>query len=160
MKVFKKRICAVFVDSFVFGLIIASLQLLIPNITVDRSPIFYLLLLFPFFMRDFIFKGASIGKKLLGIRIYDKNWESPSFSVLLKRSFLTTFVGYFMCFKIKFVDGSIIDIIDLERDKLGTRVVDKKILKEIKKQVELLDGEYTENMSKLYDGYVLNLYLK
>ena len=160
MKILKKRAFACAIDSFILGSIIATIQLVIPNLLIGKSDIFNLLIIFPFFCRDFTFKGASIGKKMLGIRVYDKNWKSPSFSSLLKRSILTYTIGFLIFCKARFIDGSIIDLIDWERDKIGTRVVDNKVFAKLSEEAKQLDGDYAENMSKLYDEYVRTLYLK
>jgi len=159
MKIIKKRVLASLIDAFIFGAIVASIQLLIPNLLVNRG-LLLIFLFIPFFSRDFVFRNASIGKKLLGIAIYDNDWRRPRLEVLLKRSFLTATVGYYLLFKAKFTGGNILAIIDFEREKIGTRVIDKKVYKELEIIAKAKKGEYKSNINELYNEYLRNLYLK
>ena len=109
--------------------------------------------------RDLIFRNASIGKKILGIAVYDNDWQPPRFHVLLKRSFLTGTVGFILWWKLKFIDGDIITLFDIERDKLGTRVIDRKIYKELEITAKNMEGDFAQNMNELYNAYLRDLYL-
>lgn len=158
MKILKKRKIACVIDSFIFGFIIAGLQLIIEDLTMNRSIVFYALMFSPLFLRDCLFKGASIGKKILGIRIYNDDWKSPTFLKLLKRSFLTTNYGWMLWWQSKFTEKCFSDIIEWEHEKIGTRVVDNKVFKQLSEQAKTLDGEWEKNMSKLYGEYISKMY--
>ena len=160
MKILKKRKIAFVIDSFIFGFIIAGLQLIIEDLTVDRSIVFFALMFSPLFLRDYLFKGASIGKKILGIRIYNDDWKSPTFLKLLKRSFLTTSYGWMLWWKSKFIEECFSDIIEWEREKFGTRVVDNKVFKRLSEKAKLCEGRWEDNMSKIYDEYIMCVYFK
>ena len=69
MKIITKRKFALFIDSFIFGSIIAVFQLFIPDLLLNKG-IMVGFILIPFFVKDIVFKNASIGKKFLGICIY------------------------------------------------------------------------------------------
>lgn len=158
MRILKKRGLACLFDSFVLCIAIVSLQLLLKNAL--NSKILMILMFIPFFNRDILFKNASLGKFLFGIAIYDKSWKQPSFRLLFIRSVVVNTVGYFLLWKAIFIDGDFISIIDFERDKFGTRVVDRKVLKRLKEEAKHGECSYSENLTKLYDEYIRNLYCK
>ena len=159
MKVLKKRAIAAIIDVFILGLIIGFLQFLNPNLFDGRG---YLLILFiiPLFLRDIFFKNASLGKVLCRIAIYDSDWKAPSLLLLIKRSFLTATIGYGIFMKSKFIDGGVVSLFDWERDTLGTRVIDKRIYKEIEIIAKNRNGDFAKNMTELYNEYLRSLYLK
>ena len=159
MKIFKKRSIAFLIDGFVFGAILVFCQELF-NKYWGYLRNWDLLLIFLFFLRDFVFRNASLGKKILGLAVYDNNWQSPKLSVLVKRSFLTATVGYALTWKAKFVNGDFISIFDWEREKLGTRVIDKKVYRELESIAKNQNGEFAKNMTELYNQYLRGLYLK
>lgn len=159
MKIIKKRVLALLVDSFILGSIIAILQLIFPDLFLDN--VFWAcLIVVPFVCRDFVFRNASIGKKLFGIAIYDKNWKKPTFILLLKRSFLTATVGYVLAWKYRFIDGNTLLLIDWERETLGTMVIDKKVYNELSFTAEQNSGDFAKNMTELYNEYLRRLYSK
>ena len=156
MKIFKKRFIAFVIDLLILGCLIFILK---QFVTIRKNSFEYAALFLPLFFRDFIFKGASIGKAIVGIRIYGKEWESPSFFLLLKRSVLTSFfVVRALLHDGKILGSDVVFVYYLERDKLGTKVIDKKVFKRINSEARLLSGSYIENMNKLYDDYMKSLY--
>ena len=166
MKTYKKEGIADAIDNLTYALIVCSLIYFIPFLQ-GRDLLFYFLLITqPIEMKDFIFKGASIGKKIMGIRIYNENWKSPSYSILYRRS---CYIG-----GLRFVknrpqgrrwygladDVTILDIINIEREKFGTRLVDNKVFKRISAEAKLKEGRWEDNMSKMYDEYIMCVYSK
>ena len=158
MKILKKRAFALLIDSFIFGSIIAIIQLVVPDLLKGRG-LLLILLFIPLFFRDIVFRNASIGKKLLGISIYNDNWEKPDMLHLARRSFFSLTFLYVMTFKCKFTDGEYISIFDLEREKLKTRVIDNNVYNELKAKAEGANGDYAKNMTELYNEYLRGLYL-
>ena len=157
MKILKKRAIAAFIDSFLFGSAVAACQLAIPDL-LDGKGLLLILLFIPFFCRDFLFLNASIGKKIMGIAIYDRKFERPKLFTLFKRSFLTATVGFALLYKAKFVDGSIIGLFDFEREKTGTFVIDKKVYKKLEAQASEQNSDFAKNMTELYNAYLRDAY--
>ena len=147
------------IDSFLFAIPIACLQIIFPDFLSGKG-LLLIILFIPLFMRDVVFKNASIGKKLMGICIYDKEWKKPSFKKLVTRSFCTATVVFAMMYKAIFADGNFLLPIDWELNKLGTRVIDKKVFKKLNETAKNMNGSYEKNMSELYVAYLRDLYLK
>lgn len=160
MKIFKKRGIAILIDSFLYAPILVMCDKLLELLGFDNIGSWGLLLMIPFLFKDLIFRNASIGKKIMGIVIYDNNWKSPSIPKMLKRSILMYTVGYCLFFKYKFIDGKIISLFDWEKNVLETRVIDKKVFKKLEAIVKNQGGEYAKNMNELYNQYLRELYLK
>lgn len=157
MKIIKKRALAILIDSFIMGTFFVIFQELTKLFEFSIGN-WDLLLLIPFFCRDFTFRNASIGKKILGIAVYDEKWKYPSLKKIFVRSIVISTAGYVIFFKFKFIDGNLIQFLDWERDKLGTRVVDKKVFKILSQESESYGGDFSKNMTELYHEYLRNLY--
>lgn len=157
MTIIQKRGIALLIDNFVFGSIIAAIQLAIPDLLVQKTPVLILMFI-PLFLRDWLFRNASLGKKIMRIAIFDNNWKPPSLLTLFKRSILTGTVVYVMLCKYKFIDGNSIYVIDWERDNIGTRVIDLDVYQELDAEAKRSNGDYAENMTKLYNAYLRNVY--
>jgi hypothetical protein len=157
MKIIKKRALAALIDSFIMGTFFVIFQELTKLFEFSIGN-WDLLLLIPFFCRDFTFRNASIGKKILGIAVYDEKWKYPSLKKIFVRSIVISTAGYVIFFKFKFIDGNLIQFLDWERDKLGTRVVDKKVFKRLSQESESYGGDFSKNMTELYHEYLRNLY--
>jgi len=98
-------VIAILIDGFVFGAFYTLLKdFIIPDPFFDLGIISYLILFLPLFCKDMLFRNASLGKKIMGISIFDRNWKKPSFPLLFKRAFLTLTVGYMICCKSIFVE--------------------------------------------------------
>ena len=157
MKIIKKRALAILIDSFIMGTFFVIFQELTKLFEFSIGN-WDLLLLIPFFCRDFTFRNASIGKKILGIAVYDEKWQYPSLKKIFVRSIVISTVGYVIFFKFKFIDGNIIQFLDWERDKLGARVIDKKVFRRLSQEAENQGGDFRKNMTELYHEYLRNLY--
>ena len=51
-------------------------------------------------------------------------------------------------------------IINTEREKFGTRVIDKKNFLRFSEKAKALPGRWQDNMCRLYDEYLFKLYAK
>lgn len=159
MKIFKKRVLALAIDTILLSLFVVGMQQLLLNLSLARSGS-VILLLIPFIFRDLVFRNASIGKKILGLAVYDKNWRKPKCGVLILRSFSSMTIEYgILMYKSKPFKRGIISIFDWEREKLGTRVIDKKIFKELESKAKNQSGYFEDNMTELYNEYLRSLYL-
>ena len=163
MKIFEKRVIAILIDGFVFGAIYTLFkEMVIPKQFFDLGLIFHLILFFPLFCKDLLFKNASLGKKIVGIEIFDRNWEKPKGYVLIKRTFLMLTVGYVKCYKSLFIDKDNfrIQVFDYERETLGTYVIDKELFSKLSKEAKETTGKFKTNMTDLYLAYMRNDYIK
>ena len=159
MKILKKRAIACLIDSFLFGIILVLFSELLKSWGVRFNNV-ELILFIPFFMRDIMFRNASIGKRMLGISVYDTDWKKPKLSHLMKRSFFMMGVGYVIYWKSKLTDGNAIDVVDYERETLNSYVIDNKVYKKLADRAGQMDGDFSTNMSCLYNEYLRNLYMK
>ena len=159
MKVLKKRGLAYFFD-FIFVMFIAVGIQSLANYLFDGKVQIQIPLIILFFIRDYLFKNASLGKIIFGLRIYTTKWEKPDFLLLLKRSFFVSTIGYVVLRKAKFVDGNMIAFFDYERDYFGTFVIDKKIYQKLKVEAESMTGDFAQNMTELYNRYLRSIYIK
>lgn len=157
MKILKKRIWALVFDSAIIGTIISSYQLLVPAFEY-KIKIEILLLLVLCSFKDFSFGNASIGKKIMGISIYTIHWEEPRYSRLIKRAAVMMSMGNVLYWKFKRLEGNTAAIIDWERDKLKTVVIDNEIFKKLSEEAKSLNGNYADNMTKLYAKYITEIY--
>ena len=161
MKILKKRIIAHAIDVFMLSFGIAGIQFfLAPDLFSNgRAPLLILFML-PLGFRDFVFRNASIGKKIVGICVFDKDFNVPSFKTLFIRGFYGTTVEYLMFSKAMHLDGEYISLFDWERDKIGTFVIDKKVFAELSEIAKKQEGNYSKNMRDLYNEYIRHTYLK
>ena len=161
MKILTKRCFAALIDSFIFAMLLVLATEVIPPEYFEVLGVFgYLILFVPFFMRDLLFRNASLGKKLLGISIYSENWTVPSIKTLLLRAPITMTVGYSKVIKAMLIDGNYLGVIDWERECLKTQVVDNKIFKHLDNEAKKSDKNYCANMSAMYSEYLNNIYIK
>lgn len=162
MDILRKRAIAAAIDSLMYGSVVATLSILFSDIwmfLLDTSSLIVALFFLPLFMRDMLFGNASMGKKIMGIEIYDLDWQKPALKKLVVRSFFTNTIGISYFWKAKFNDGNMLSVIDFEREKCQTRVVDKKVLKKLQEEAKSLKGDFNKNLSQLYDEYLRNCYL-
>ena len=161
MKILKKRAIAILIDCFIHGILMVSFLEItsLSKYTVGGSN-WELLLFIPLLFKDALFRNASIGKKIVGIEIYDVNWDKPTLKALVKRSVFMYTAGYVLMYKLYFIDGTFIDIFDWERERLHTRVIDKKVYKELSEEAKKEGSNFSKKMSELYDAYLRDLYMK
>ncbi len=159
MKVLKKRILAEFIDTFIYEFILAIIQMKILE-PLNAPDDLIIILFIPFFFKDIVFRNASIGKKILGIVIYDKQWRAPKCTLLFKRAAIMLTVGCVKLWKIFHFGDSYITLMDWEREKLGTVVIDKKVYKKLEAIAKEQKGIFSDNMTKLYNSYLRELYCK
>ena len=158
MKILKKRAIASVIDSFIYGMLLEMFMRCFPSLRMTNG-IVYLIMLMPFFARDIVFKNASIGKKIMGIEIYDKTWNVPKFHVLFKRSLVTNMFLYLLLYKAFFTDKNYLIALNIEYEKLGTFVIDKKFLKRLKEEAQISNRfDEKKDLTQLYLEYLKNVY--
>ena len=161
MKVFKKRAIAFFIDSCLICTIYTLIKLKIPGIILTDSDLALVIIISGLLLKDFFFRNASIGKKLLGLSIYNVYWNKPSFKVLLKRAVLMNFVGYFKVqWNATVRGGDLFELFEWEKNVVGTFVIDKKVYAKLKADAENMDGKFADNMTELYMMYLRDFYAK
>ena len=160
MKILKKRVYAIIIDTFILGTLLVVCQTVFRENLFKVGRVVELILLMLFFFKDLTFRNASIGKKLMGIAVYDIHWKAPKIISLVKRTFFILPMGCLLFWKALFVDGKIISFFDWEREKLGTRVVDNKVLKKLSIEAKGMKGDFSSNLDILYSAYLRDLYMK
>ena len=160
MKILTKRAIALFIDGLVFGIYYSLCHNILSNWIEYLGTVVYVILLVPLFFKDIIFRNASIGKKIMGIAIYDVNWEKPKLAILVKRAFLMLTVGYLLFWKSMFVDGEIIALFDWERNSLKTVVIEKKVLKKFQKELQEQNEDDCTKLTDMYNAYLRDLYIR
>ncbi len=166
MKILKKRILAFVIDSFFLGLLLMDFLDIIARINsnvdfIDFESFFAVLFIF----KDCIFINGSLGKKIMGLVVYNANWQRPSFVHSLKRTVATNFIAPFMFFK-AFISFSGPDHVDKlrffswEKNVLNSFVIDKKVYRKLKADAEGMDGNFSYNMTELYMMYLRDIYSK
>ena len=158
MKVFKKRVIALYLDCFIYGSIIACIQLAKPDLL--QNDILQILIFVPIFFKELVFRNASIAKKLFGLSIYNTRWEKPKVLTLIRHTALMWFVGYLLLFKIVFIRGDLFELFEWEKNVVGTFVIDKKVYAKLKADAENMDGKFADNMTELYMMYLRDFYAK
>ena len=158
MKILKKRGTATMIDLWVFGSILALLNMYVLDYIPGENKIILLMLAFP--ACDALFGNASLGKKLLGLKIYDKFWRKPSLKVLYVRKFVTNIWGSKLFMSAAMSDKNFLPVFDLEREKCGTYVVDKEMYEEFNRKALEKGGNYTDNMCALFAAYLVENYRK
>ena len=159
MKIYAKRIVAEIIDSFIYIFPIILLLVYFPFFR-KMDIFFYILLLRIVQFKEVVFRGKTIGRIIMKIKIYDSNWEEPSATVLLKRWHLVTTMQNFHSYSVWKTRPSKMKIINTEREKFGTRVIDKKNFLRFSEKAKALPGRWQDNMCRLYDEYLFKLYAK
>ena len=164
MKVLKKRAVAIVIDSFVIGFLLAGAMELFkswsPSTDNFFTTIIALSLMLLQLLRDLLFRNASLGKMIMGLRIYDDNWEKPSVFAIIKRSAITSFAGLAIMYKAIFMTGNYLTLFDCEANYAHTRVIDKKVFKKLKKEIADIPGDFAKKMTEAYNSYLRDCYSK
>ena len=158
MKILKKRFFASLLDAHIYAVIVVAIQFFLPEWVTEYNLVG--LLLIPFFFKDLLFKNASLGKIIFGLRIYDKKWEKPKIKVLVLRAIFTSTVGAIKAQRLAILGESYIEIFDWEREKFGTCVIDKKVYRKLELIAKEQGGDFAHNMTELYNAYLRDLYVK
>ena len=142
MRILFKRKAAAFIDYFLIGTVLTvcglsnapewfwHFEFNIGVVPVSLPSIGFFIVLLLIIFKDFVFRNASVGKKIMKLRIVDENWNIPSFKLMLKRGFMMQTVGYATYIKYCFLGG---DIVDWEMKCLRTQVVSLKQFNQQKK---------------------------
>ncbi|MBR2634560.1 MAG: RDD family protein [Clostridia bacterium] len=124
MEVLRKRLIAFFFDALILGVFYSIFKRIFLWLNMEPNSISYFLFISPFFFKDIVFRNASVGKKIVGLAIYNKDGSIPNFKLLIKRSFLMTTIGYLYFCKGFFVDKKYYSaLIEWEEKTFGTKVV-------------------------------------
>ncbi|MBE6644526.1 MAG: hypothetical protein E7612_03995 [Ruminococcaceae bacterium] len=157
MKIFKKRCLAYIIDAFIYSFLLVFFH---EFVYTPTQPLVNLILFCPFFLKDCLFGNASIGKKIVGIVVYDNCWNKPTLMLSIKRTVMTSIFGYILIWKSVFIGGSKMVLFEWEKNVIKTFVIDKKVYKNLKADAEKMDGEFSKNMTELYMMYLRDFYLK
>lgn len=125
MTILLKRSIAFFIDALFLGMFFTVFKKVFILLSFEPNSFSYFLLLIPFFFKDIVFRNASVGKKIMGISILNKDGSIPDFKLLIKRAFLMTGIGYIYAWKGFFIDKKYYSaLIEWEEKSFGTSVVD------------------------------------
>ena len=107
--------------------------------------------------KDFVFKNASLGKKIMGLIILDGNWNVPDRKLMRKRGYRMMVEGFskyavYHVFRLDMLDADL-GFEKWEFEKCGTRVVDKKVFAKLKSDCEKMSGDFKRNMDDMYHNY-------
>ena len=151
MNIIVKRLFAFIIDLLVLGCLIAILK---QFTVIEKNSLKYAALFLLLFFRDFTFKGASIGKRFMRIRIYNAQWEKPSYKQILKRTWKMLLVNLeTICVYGDFLNEGVCDAVIREYKATGTRVVEDEVFEKLYAEAKSLDGEWADNMTKLYNEF-------
>ena len=151
MNIVVKRLFAFIIDLLILGCFILILK---QFTTIEKLSLKYASLFLLLLFRDFTFTGASGGKKIMRIRIYDSQWNKPSFFLVLKRTCVLIYVNFDTVFQRGDIAGEgVIDAIAREYKATGTRVIEDEVFKRLSAEAKKLDGEWADNMTKLYNEF-------
>lgn len=160
MNIIAKRVTALLIDALLFGIFYTIIIHFFPSYFWNLGSISYVIVFIPFLFKDCVFKNSSIGKKILGIQIYDANWKTLNVILMLKRTVCMQTVGYIIFIKIKFLGkrSDIMTFFDWERERLKTIVIDKKVFDRLNQEADRLPGNHVENLTKLYNNFLRKNY--
>ncbi len=157
MKVFGKRVAALIIDISLLVICIVAFKCFLDFYNVPNNNGQFLLI-FAYMAKDLLFKNASIGKRIMNIAIYNDFWRSPKPLLLVKRRFFMILDGTTTLLRIIHKKESLIKLFDWERERFGTRVIDLKVHKKLEAKAKSEDGYYSDNMTRLYNEYLSELY--
>ena len=157
MKILKKRCFAYAIDAFVYS---SVLFLFHEFVYTPTEPLFNVILFCPFFLKDCLFRNASIGKKVMSIVVCDKCWNNPGPVLSIKRTVMTSIFGFLLLWKLIFIGGRKMILFEWEKNVLGTFVIDKKVYKTLKADAEKMEGDVSQSMTELYMMYLRDFYSK
>ncbi len=142
-KILSKRKIAAFIDYFFLGTVLALISywgrlshmpgwLLVFEFEIGSVPVSlpsfgFFILLFIIAAKDSLFRNASLGKKIMGLRIVMEDGTLPPLKTIWKRGLVMQTLGYTTYIKYRFAGG---DIIDWERQHLKTKVINQKAVEQ------------------------------
>ena len=111
MKTLKnKQIIAFIIDYFIIALIMVAccvsnlpdwfwkIEFEVATVPVSFYSFGAILITIPIFCRDLLFRNASLGKKIMRIKIVDFDGNMPKAKTVIKRGFLMNTVGFVLLF--------------------------------------------------------------
>jgi len=137
-KILFKRKIAAFIDYLILGTMLTvcgfsdmpewfwGIRFRVGALPVSLPSIGFFAVLFLIALKDFLFRNASLGKKIMGLCILDENGTVPNVKIMLKRGFFMQTAGYVTYLRYCFSDG---DIVEWELQHLKTQVVSQKSTK-------------------------------
>ena len=158
MKIMKKRLIALLIDGFILGAFYELCRLILLDAFWEFGILCYIIVFSPFIFKDCIFRGSSIGKKIVGLRVFTTKWEQPSIWLLAKRTLYMSTIGYALWWRIKLRGESMMCLFDWEQRVLGTTVIDKNVFRELKEKAQDEDGDFSNNLLNLYNNYLREHY--
>ena len=150
-----KRGIALFIDGLIYGMGIFLVQKYIGGAFAEPSTLLAIMMFLPYFFKDALFNGASIGKRMMRLAVYKTSWERLSFWESFKRVVLVSAVGYVVFLKSFFSEEGTLSFFDWERDCLRAVVIESAVYRRLSEK-----AEGREEMLALYNEYLRSLYIK
>ena len=146
MSTMSKRIVALVIDAGIVGMaLVFCAEFGLVDFTTDmfhdflgegwKNFVIQILGALVLYERDLIFRHASIGKKIMGLVVVDRDGKIPSIKKIAVRSIVTITAGYAIFLLYLVTKDS---FVDWEMKHLNTQVVEKKFWKKTSFDNDLL----------------------
>lgn len=154
-RLFLKRAFALLIDGFIFGCCYSLFfkDLVVTIYSHTGSWIFHLVFV-PFFFKDVIFRNASIGKMIFGLRVFDNNWKKPGIWALIKRAVVMSTAGFVLYKILNWIKKDKLWFMEWELNTLKTRVIERKVYKKLKESTAVYGDSDPKIITELYDEYL------
>lgn len=160
MKIIKKRAFAYVIDCLLIGIILVASNKIFISFGVDISKFNIVIVIFLSSFKDCVFINASVGKKLLGVAVYNKKWNKPTLLHSLKRTLSTFIVAPISLCRISAFHMDKMIFLNWEKNVLQSFVIDKNVYKKLTVDAQGVDGNFSDNMTELYMMYLRDIYSK
>ena len=167
MKIFKKRVIAYIIDVFLMVGVSVAFDEFLYSFGLGFLEFDFLIAVVFLVFKDCIFLNRSLGKRIVGLVVYDSNWKTPKFIHSLKRTVGTYFYIPVWTRKRIYINSSDTEerkekmtFFLWEKNVLKSFVIDKKVYKKLKADAEGMDGNFADNMTELYMMYLRDIYSK
>lgn len=110
---FKKRVFAIMIDYFIIAILVGTISSIIPY----NQFLFFAITFVLFSIKDIVCRNASIGKKIMKLKVVTKNNEIPPLKSLVLRNVILIFLSAIAIVQLNQSSSHIGD------DLTGTKVV-------------------------------------
>lgn len=158
VKIPRKIITSIFLDGLFLIVPMALIDVIFKkqgiDIGITNGITGFLCVLIPLSLRDIVFRNASVGKLIVGVRVYDEYWKPPKFTKLIIRGAFMLLFALPLEAKYHFRDGDATALLDKEWELFRTRVVEVSVYKELVEKAKGMHGDFAKNMDVLYNDYL------